>query len=795
MTSAAALPSPATPASFVVSRRSDGDGYQLWHFDPAAESLLTPLPLSPQARLDRRHQLIQIGGYLLEWGPLELRDYYPSFPYRLFAFDPASPDPLGAEPVQKGLWPKTKFWQSRVDFGNPDGGHEQYDSGDELLLIPLHNFLLNFIPTDGRGTFQLWNFDPSPLAPGSADPLPAPYTPQGAFDAIEYGHQLIPVGNYVLDVVAASGSYTVWSFDPQNPIPVARPTVAEGRWPELDAGHSLAAIGEFILDWTPADGSYRLWHFDPSRADPLGEPLRSGRLPAGFDAHTTLTGLLGRTPIDPALSAQPGTLDFMRSRIKHVVYLMLENRSFDHVCGWLYEHGQESIRFVGKDGPFQGASTEFYNLDGKDKVHLSKYKDGKLSEDWLLELLDQDPYHDYSDVMRQLFFTDRDGYRKRAVPDMGGFIWNNGTRQVMETYSPEQLPVLNGLAREYGVSDQWFCSMPGGTDVNRAFSLTGSALQQLNNFQNGATYEYWPETPHRPSIWKTLWSNGITDWKIYNSVEWFDYVFSYHLFLQGEIPYVDANLGQFVAGIDQFKEDARRGKLPGFSFLEPVWIAESGTTSYHPGGDLVPGERALNEIYDALRAGPGWEDTLLVITFDEHGGIYDHVAPPYAVNPWPNDVNDGFRYDMLGLRVPTILVSPWIEQNTVFRAAGDTAYDSTSILATLLQWYGIPKTHWGLGDRCAVAPTFEAALRAPSPRRETPAFVPPYDKDFPPRGPDRAQGLHPLHEMVLPRLLGALLRDRLTPDELMRESKAILASAKDLPSLHRLINATVQRLR
>lgn len=785
------------PERYVLSRRSDDDAYRLWRFDPDAASLLTPLPISPKAGFDRSHQLVQIGAYLLEWGPLELRDYYPCYPYRLFAFDPVSPDPLAAAPVQKGVWTKSKFWQSRVDFGNPDGGHEQYDSGEELLLVPLNNFLLNLIPTDGRGTFQLWNFDPSPLTPGAADPLPAPYTPQGAFDSIDYGHQLIPVGNTVLDVVADSGRYTLWSFDPQNPIPLALPALHQGQWPGLDADHRIAAIDDYLLDWTPADGAYRLYRLDPARPDPLGEPLREGRLPADIGATATLTGLVGRCAIDPVRAARPGTLDHMRSRIKHVVYLMLENRSFDHVCGWLYEHDPQSIRFVGHDGPFQGASTAFYNLDGDDKVHLSKYKDGKLSEDWLLELLSQDPYHDYSDVIRQYFFEDRDGYAKRAVPDMGGFIWNNGTRQVMETYTPEQLPVLNGLAREFAVSDAWFCSMPGGTDVNRAFSLTGSALQQLNNFQNGALYEYWPYTPHRPSIWKTLWSNGITDWKIYNSVEWFDYVFSYHLFLQGQIPYVDAHTSEFIAGIEQFKQDARAGRLPSFSYLEPAWIAPVGTTSYHPGGDLVPGERALNEIYDALRAGPAWEETLFVITFDEHGGIFDHVAPPYAANPWPNDINDGFRYDMLGPRVPTILVSPWIEANTVFRAADPAApaYCSTSILATLLDWYGIPRNHWGLGERCAIAPTFEGVLRAPSPRTESPVFVPPYDKDFPREGEDQPQKLHPLHRTILPRLLGSLLRDRLRPEELMREAEAILARAEDLPGLHKLITAAAKRWR
>ena len=104
-----------------------------------------------------------------------------------------------------------------------------------------------------------------------------------------------------------------------------------------------------------------------------------------------------------------------------------------------------------------------------------------------------------------------------------------------------------------------------------------------------------------------------------------------------------------------------------------MWVGSAGTTSYHPGPDVVPGEQALNELFNAIKAGPAWHETLFVITFDEHGGIFDHVPPPYAENPWPNDVVDGYRFDMMGVRVPTILVSPWIKEKTVFRSSTPVA--------------------------------------------------------------------------------------------------------------------------
>jgi hypothetical protein len=104
--------------------------------------------------------------------------------------------------------------------------------------------------------------------------------------------------------------------------------------------------------------------------------------------------------------------------------------------------------------------------------------------------------------------------------------------------------VINGLAREFALSDAWFCSTPSATDPNRGFAFTGSSLRELNNFQNGPQYLYWNYAPHRSSIWKALWTNGFTDWKIYNSVQWMNFVHTYHLDLQAQIPSVDAAIAE-----------------------------------------------------------------------------------------------------------------------------------------------------------------------------------------------------------------------------------------------------------
>jgi phospholipase C len=790
---------------FIFSRRTDTDKYRVWRVDYSGGDLVRSIPLDETAELDKTHQIAPIGRYLLEWGPIQLVNYQPCFPYRLFESDPTSGNPLQARPIQKGAWLKSKFWGSRPDFGNPEGATEEFDKGERLLLLPIDGFILNVIPTAGRGTFGLWNFDPNPL--GTSDPLPYPYSYTGwgggSFGTIDFGHELIPICGYVLDRLPDTGDYWLWSFDPCSALPLALPTIQSGRWTDIDKNHRLVVLGDLVLDWVPSNHSYRLWAFNPKSANPLQGPIASGVLPSEFDASTTLTGLQALTPVDPVRAREPGTIDFMRDKIKHVVYLMLENRSFDHVLGWLYKKGETGINFVGRDGDFDGVSLDMFNVDpsargGPKKVYLEKYNNGEPKPGQDIDFLPSDPYHAKADVLRQLFYEQPDGYANRETPKMGGFVCNNGVHEVMWTYTPEQLPVINGLAREFAVSDAWFCSMPSETDPNRGFAFTGSSLRELNNFQNGPQYLYWSYAPHRSSIWKALYTNGFTDWKIYNCVEWMNFVHTYHLFLQGQIPSVDDAIardratrvaatsaglapelpGSFIEGIEQFKTAARGGKLPRFSFLEPIWISLAGTTSYHPGANPAVGEAALNELYKAMSEGPTWNETLFVITFDEHGGIFDHVPPPRAENPWPNDLIDGFRFDLMGVRVPTILISPLIKRKTVFRSPTATEYDSTSILATLLNWYGVPKARWGLGERTRHAPTFEGVFQLAEARNDKPSFEPPNVGTSAPR--PHVSGLD---QLMAPRVAAALAGTKLSPAEFAAISNELLASS-DMDALH-----------
>lgn len=710
-------------STFIINRNKKDNTYGVWEFNSKNKQAFTPVALNKNATFNSAKSLVNLGGYMLEWGPQDTKEK--AFPYRLFVYDPTSDNPLAGETVQQGMWPVSKFWGYRKYYSNNSS------EGQDLPLIPMGNFMLFFVGGEGRGTYELFNFDPNLNHRGSSDPLPSNFTSQGAFPSIQAGHELISIGNYVIDRMPDRSRYRIWSFDPQNPNPLSIPPVQSGKWEDIDSSHQLVPVGNKILDWVPGKSTCRLWDFDPAAKNPLSKLLYEGSLPEGMANSSSLLCVQPRKTVKSEAKQKPGSMGYMRSKIKHVVYYMVESRSFDNVCGWLYENDENKIHFVGSDKPFDGASTKNFNLDDDKKVFQNKFKDGKLSDDIVLQDQSQDPFHNNADGLSQMFYDPEKGYPKGAEPDMGGFVKNNANQEVMSTFTPNQLPVLNGLAKEYGISDEWFSSVPGGTEINRAFSVTGSAYNELNPVEGGNQYEYWPKYPHRPSIWKVLWNNGIKDWKIYNVIDWKNYPYTNHLFLEGQVPSLDASPN--IESLETFKLQAKHGKLALFSFLEPIWIAPNGTTSYHPGAgaSLVPAEIALKEIYEAIKTGPNWEDTLLVITFSKNGGIYDHVSPPYTDRPWPNDKQEDFKYDLMGPRVPAIMVSPWIKKHTVFRSGKKTPFDSTSFAATLLKWFGIQKSKWGLGDRIANAPTFEAIFKEQKARQDNPKIDIPYDQQFP----------------------------------------------------------------
>jgi phospholipase C len=192
----------------------------------------------------------------------------------------------------------------------------------------------------------------------------------------------------------------------------------------------------------------------------------------------------------------------------------------------------------------------------------------------------------------------------------------------------------------------------------------------------------------------------------------------------------DSNFGQF----QDFQRAARDGTLASFVFLEPSW-GESGN-SQHPVGNVAAGEQLIHDVYYALFKGPKWSKTLLIVTYDEHGGIHDHVLPPWTAAPPDGSIGEfGFEFNRFCVRVPAVFVSPLIESGTILRAPfGKPPFDHTSILKTV-------ETRWDLqplSKRDAAAADISAVLTLPAPRGDDPlqgVIVPAVSASGPASGP------------------------------------------------------------
>jgi phospholipase C len=263
-------------------------------------------------------------------------------------------------------------------------------------------------------------------------------------------------------------------------------------------------------------------------------------------------------------------------------------------------------------------------------------------------------------------------------------------------YAPEMLPVMSGLARGFAVCDHWFASAPTQTIPNRAFAGAATSQGHLDNKVKIFTC---------PSIFGRLSAKNL-DWGIYGYNQ---APLTRHDFTDTQ----DADESHFGHFRD-FQARAAAGTLPSYSFLEPSWSASGN--SQHPNYDVALGEQLIHDVYYAVRNGPGWNDTLLIITYDEHGGNYDHVPPPWgAVTPDKSVGEFGFDFTRFGVRVPALLVSPRIAAGTVFRAKRGTI-DHTSVLKTIeLRWKLDPLT-----ARDKAAPDLGDVLTLATPRTDDP---------------------------------------------------------------------------
>ncbi len=430
-------------------------------------------------------------------------------------------------------------------------------------------------------------------------------------------------------------------------------------------------------------------------------------------------------------------------QIETVVVLMLENRSLDNVLGWLHQDGKPINIWPKGDLPqrFDGISPWDVNWKGDTMYrptngYASNPELGK--QRWRMPRWD--PKEGIFDVHRQMYAC-ADGFVLDTdwgsnIP-MGGFAqdfpaWiDSDVGDVMGAYNREDLPVLYGLAENFAVSDRWFASVPSETDPNRGFALTGTAESdeyalQFKIFQGstlfGGLNAVNSNLPGGKS-WGIFYRDpGVGSMAPPGSI----------CYTEGKFKQIRSELsqsngrGQVTPYADFLKALRSGAPIPQFCYVEPAWgwgmgdpggtgfVGRQGT-DYHPPAWVGPGEWYLNELYVALRNSPQWKNMLFVVVFDEHGGTWDHVAPPRCENP------DGivakfpvhFEFKRMGPRVPALLVSPFVASRTVFRAPSDScaAYDHTSLIKTVLNWAGTKPAYLaGMGKRVISAPSFEGVL-------------------------------------------------------------------------------------
>lgn len=429
------------------------------------------------------------------------------------------------------------------------------------------------------------------------------------------------------------------------------------------------------------------------------------------------------------------------SAINHVVVLMLENRSFDHMLGFLYTD-QGNVSPSGH--AYEGLIGNEENLLAGKALRVFKITPATHNAYFMPGA---DPGEGYQNTNFQLF-----GSIHAPTPPLatnGGFAadfaftldweakagWSilEGTKaeNIMGMYTPETLPVLNGLARGYAVCDHWFCSAPTQTMPNRAFACAATSQG------------------HMDDTTKTYTSSSIFGLLSKHNLSWAIYGYEAEPLTRHTFPDTTAAPDSHFGEFKDFKAAAAAGKLGAYTFLEPAW--SSSGNSQHPNYNVAVGEQLIHDVYYTLRNSPTWQQTLLVITYDEHGGCFDHVPPPQGATPPDDSVGEfGFDFKRFGLRVPTVLVSPLIEAGTVFRVPpGATPLDHTAILKTVETRWKLPP----LTRRDAAACDVGAVLTLAKAREDDPlaGVVVPQAKD---QGPTSQEPSHlqQVHAELVSRL-------------------------------------------
>jgi phospholipase C len=333
--------------------------------------------------------------------------------------------------------------------------------------------------------------------------------------------------------------------------------------------------------------------------------------------------------------------------IDHVVVLMQENRSFDHYFTLL--HGPDI------DRPSRHATNP--NPLGGDPVEMFHQRN-------YCEVADLD--HSWNATHREWNGGAMDGFAiENADP-----LDPSGSR-TMGYYRKHDLRFYHRLYRTFAMSDRHFCSILGPTFPNRHYLLSGTSAGHIRNDLVIATHA---------SIFESLDAAGVS-WKIYQSDLAFGLLYAY----------VQAH-GANVRPIAEFYTDAAAGTLPQVAFIDPIFLGdETNQNDEHPPNNVQLGQLFVANIVNAVLTSPLWPTSALFITYDEHGGFFDHVPPPPACVPdaTPPNLQPGDEpgaFDRYGIRVPFVAVSPFARK----RYVSHTVTDQTSVLRFIETRFDLP---------------------------------------------------------------------------------------------------------
>ncbi len=449
------------------------------------------------------------------------------------------------------------------------------------------------------------------------------------------------------------------------------------------------------------------------------------------------------SPLEVHISIDEKTDGWTRGqRIKHVFFLSLENRSFDHMLG-----------FSGLEGT-DAQTRKPTVIDGLCGSEANDYKGKSYPvQKGAARMMPLDPGHGFKDAVEQLGGEGAKYAKKqkRFPPiDNSGYVANYAKYakkageadlgEIMRCYKPSELPVLTKLAKEFAVCDAWHSSIPGPTWPNRFFMMAGSS-GGLDHHPSATQIKEWITTLdggfafEHGSLFDAIQATVKADYptRIYRGNDGP---------VSGQLPMAAAVKGVAVGDLwcfntagggllaQGFKSNLDRGDFDtAFTFIEPsygdIWPGEDykGGRSQHPEADIAAGEDLIKQVYEAIRNSPLWYSSLLIVTWDEHGGFYDHVKPGKAVppgdKPQQKGVNTyGFPFDVAGVRVPAVVVSPWIARNVV----DHRTYDHASLPATVLRNFVGPNTSLTARDKHARDVLDLLTLRAP--RQDAPKKLP-----------------------------------------------------------------------